>query len=120
MTNQESINKFLTEKFLGGCWHEAITDDFEYQGAIYQYLRCEHCGKDWLDITLQNLFTWEGFGILWEKAQEQEWFEDFNSTRGGRVKRVMQCSWNLVKTDLINPQTFPIILAEFLGYKEGE
>ena len=109
MTKQESINKFLTEKFLGRCWHEQEDASFWVNGEEYQYYRCKFCQKDVRDWGKDklNLFTPEGFFLLWEKVQKgKPDFKHFVIRHKG--------------LEFINPLTFPILLAEFLGWKEGE
>jgi hypothetical protein len=120
MNKQESINKFLTEKFLGRCWHEQEDASFWVNGEEYQYYRCKFCQKDVRDWGKDklNLFTPEGFFILWGKAQKEDWWAYCN---GRLIGKWAELKVNTSFIDyVINPLTFPILLAEFLGWKEGE
>jgi len=106
-TNQLSINIFLTEKFLGKCWHEIDT----------YYFLCTKCekstgGKDYITGENLNLFTPTGFFLLWEKAQKEGWWEAFIS------KHNKIHTMDHIFVDYINPLTFPTLLAEYLGWKE--
>ena len=114
MVNQEAINKFLTEKFLGKCWHEP-----DFTGSGYASSTCCDCNEE---VDNQDLFTPTGFFILWEKAQKEEWWFTFlettkyhQVTQGIRT-RVEKTDW--LGKALVNPLTFPILLAEYIGWKE--
>jgi len=125
MNNQEAINKFLTEKFLGECWHEFPEIDLDNPKPSF----CRKCGELEFGFVSedenphrlifsdsQDLFTPEGFFLLWEKAQKEEWWKEFLRLH---MPFMYQCS-NANLQPIINPLTFPILLAEFLGWKEGE
>jgi len=124
MNKQEAISKFLTEKFLGGCWHEWNAHT-RPTSTTFTCVKCKadefvYTGEDgFAREPVQDLFTWSGLGILWEKAQKEEWWDKFLRTT---MPSICQCSRDNLK--FINPQTFPILLAEFLteflGWKEGE
>lgn len=75
-------DKFLTEYF-GECWHEwdaVYYHPWEDEPVDY---RCKKCNI--LMTTsgsphngLRNFSSWTGFGWLWEKCQEQKWWEELN------------------------------------------
>lgn len=112
MTPKElTINKFLYSALNLGCWHEhvfkASPPQFETM-AEHGYVACKHC--DSLSDN-QSLFTPDGFFILWEAMQKHRSWLQFEADNGLNV-------FHVVKTKIINPQTFPILVAEFLGWKE--
>jgi len=64
-------DKFLTEA-MGECWHEWEALEIE---SAWECSTCKclwDCTKSRVDFS-----TWEGFGKLWEWAQQQEWWEGF-------------------------------------------
>jgi len=112
MVNQEAINKFLTEKFLGKCWHEP-----DFTGSGYASSTCCDCNEE---VDNQDLFTPTGFFILWEKAQKEEWWDRFIIESDWPVDSEKDNNWIDYIVAINRPITFPILLAEFLGWKEGE
>ena len=51
------------------------------EGTIYG--PCIYCGLKTYDSLWRlntNLTAWEGFGLMWERAQECEWWEEFYLT----------------------------------------
>lgn len=107
---QLSINIFLTEKFLGKCWHVFGNREMEYKN--YNVKHCTKCGVLNM-VQNSDLFTPTGFFLLWEKAQGEEWWKGFKIRYG---------CWSadadiwVLPEDRINPLTFPILLAEFIGW----
>ena len=61
-------DKFLTEA-MGECWHENI---FSPGGGYCG--KCQESHSKMRPLPNNNFSTWEGFGKLWEWAQEQEWW----------------------------------------------
>jgi hypothetical protein len=115
MNNQESINKFLTEKLLGKCWHVPYREyDWEPE---YKCSKCQSISWD----KNQDLFTPTGFFLLWEKVFEVNDEDEYvNEVAGQILRKLGNASFDKVPVRIINPLTFPILLAEFLGWKEGE
>lgn len=113
MNNQLSINIFLTEKFLGKCWHDFKGDTPTHYG------RCVKC---WLTAAYEtlperggcvDLFTPSGFFLLWEKAQKEEWWRGFKIRHGCWSEGADM--WVLPE-ERINPLVFPTLIAEYLGW----
>lgn len=92
----------------GECWHKAT-----------QYGWCDECAKDFdnpqPDFTVPDFTTWEGFGWLWERAQEKEWWEEFQ-----QIHCHYGISYDDIRVNLINPIEFRNALMEFHGIKEEE
>lgn len=125
---QLSINIFLTEKFLGKCWHDYAPTFFGPNFTESTCLKCRHktsvYTSDEYDLGVRSggydLFTPDGFFILWEKAQEQAWWSKFEA------EYILKKSYQLItgheRTTFIratvNPLTFPALLAEYLGWRE--
>ena len=84
--NNKDVNKFLTEQ-LGECWLSNMN-----------YLE-------------NDFFTWTGFGLLWEWATKQEWWNHFMNDQSGK----MVCFE--VSYHLINPTNFANAIYEFLKEK---
>ena len=106
---RESVNQFLTEKFFGKCWHDP------YPSKIFR--QCQKCLSGEKNI---DLFTPNGFFILWEKAQKEEWWDRFIIESDWPVDSEKDNNWIDYIVAINRPITFPILLAEFLGWKEGE
>ncbi|MFA7581867.1 MAG: hypothetical protein WCX99_03045 [Candidatus Paceibacterota bacterium] len=78
-------DQFIFEKLAreGECWHE-WKQIYDSGGS-----RCIHCGKHWplfpdqetqriiQRSTVPDFTTWEGFGWMWERVIEKEWFFEF-------------------------------------------
>jgi len=98
---KEKTNRYLKEKLFGECWHDGIT-------------RCRKCGAykrtslGGYTVCPHNpdFFNWPGFGKLWEKCKEQEWWKDYMNREA--------MSSDLRFDDLIDPLTFPNRVREFL------
>jgi len=109
--SQLSINIFLTEKFLGKCWHEC--DKLVFADPNYSTVySCKNCKEVW--ETNADLFTPDGFFLLWEKAQGEEWWAAFRKYAYKKNIPHFHTFWEKE----VNPLTFPTLLAEYLGWKE--
>lgn len=117
MTKQK-INRFITEKVMGECWHEI---DDRYAGDVlpnpYTLHKCKHCGVIFADmintdgyITNHDYCTdWTAFGRLWEKMRESDDYEKLN----------LGIEWpNEICVAYINPTRFAEAVARFYGWKE--
>jgi len=77
MINRER-DKFLTEA-MGECWHNkkeifSKPDPQSFNGGkIETHYRCGICKMLWKQQN--NFSTWEGFGMLWEWAIDQKWWD---------------------------------------------
>ena len=114
-STQQSINKFLTEEFLGKPECDRIGGCLKINCGPTVSCKCDN-------QFYENLFTPEGFFILWEKAQEQEWWLSkpfFHWLLYNRTDLMLD-KYKVDMNKFINPQTFPVLLAEFIGWKEGE
>lgn len=60
--------------------------------------------------------TWSGFGILWEFAIKQEWWEQFIWNEG--VNKGAE--GNLIDTIIINPNIFADKIYKFLKFVEED
>lgn len=120
----EQRNAFLTDA-IGKCWHE-----WEAKGEYVSASQCIKCGKYWpkyplYDIDIETLqkaeapafSTWAGFGVLFEWAKQQEWWEEFvsdlcilglNSVFGGAPAVMTDCF------DFLDPDRFADAIYEFL------
>lgn len=104
---KEMRNRFLTEA-MGKCWH--LIGESASGSGFYE---CR-CGKvfalnEYASCNDENDFsTWEGFGKLWEWAQEQEWWRAFALSFGN-----VHYDW-LFRQDTIHPDRFADALYEFL------
>ena len=130
-TNQLSINIFLTEKFLGKPYRQYFAkvrrgEDvfdvcrfFSTEEEVWQnYPKATGIGIQ----EAQDLFTPTGFFLLWEKAQGEEWWNEFHqnfvSDKYPDLLQDLNGESQLL-SKVINPLTFPTLLAEFLGWKEN-
>lgn len=119
LDKKEAINKFLTEKFLGKCWHEWIHKDSYWDDILserVEELECTKCKEEAKYEGYQyNLFTPTGFFLLWEKAQGEEWWDSF-------LDHIIILNEDqddtYILSVVVNPLTFPTLLAEYLGWKE--
>ena len=91
----------------GECWHDpdVILAEESYEGY---FCPCVKCGKN---TTNPDFTTWEGFGWLWERAQERAWWHEFMKKSGAVYGTAISIS-------LINPIRFRDSLMKFLGIKE--
>ena len=122
----KETNRYLTEKLFEKCWHEiGANPDGTTLG------KCSKCGElfhaihfaDWnADVFNPDFFTWNGFGKLWEKCKEQEWWKLF------LLKLIYAPSCHdylepidydgLLPESLIDPLTFPTRVREFMEGRE--
>ena len=102
----------------GECWHDpdVILAEESYEGY---FCPCVKCGKN---ATNPDFTTWEGFGWLWERVNEKEWWWKYACQQiYAKVSHA-----NLEKEDydgnipvaLIHPTKFRYSLIKFLGIKE--
>lgn len=49
----------------------------EHMDELEAYKACIHCCKRIEIASIEDLTTWRGFGMMWERAQECEWWEKF-------------------------------------------
>lgn len=96
-------DKFLTEA-MGECWHDMIYNELgDRYSKLYMCMKCTHQDNS---ITLDNDFsTWEGFGLLWEWSQKQEWKANFSYRVGFREY-------------LVNPDRFADAMYAYLKERE--
>ena len=114
---KEVTNEFLTDKFLGRCWHD-WQDLHKCKGGQEEYnvylYKCSKCGEVGEDHEYGHscfngspgLFTWDGFGLLWDKVQGKKWFPDFWTAN-------MEMAWSKPHS-IINRLTFPTILMNYI------
>ena len=93
--SREEVNKYLTEA-MGECFHVWDIVEIPYTETLHD---CRKCGVD--TYVSQDFSTWQGFGVLWEWAQEQEWWSEF-------------LSLPFKLTDFINPISFSEAVYTFL------
>lgn len=76
-------DQFLTEA-MGECWHKwdelnKCDNSYDHNVYLYECSKCKKQGEEheygYHNMNNNNFSTWEGFGILWNWAQQQEWFE---------------------------------------------
>ena len=131
MEKRERINKFLTEELLKKCWH--VTEPSQENG--FSGYKCKKCSEFWAVIhpgfhgaPFIDYYNPEGFFKLWEVASTSLWFKQFLKTiyKGylgdfdgnltvGDFYAVLRKDGDC---NLINYDTFPDLLAEYLGFKE--
>lgn len=118
MTKQESINRFITEKVFGECWHEW---KYNVQGTAFTAWPCI-CGRNHAEISNPNYCgSWEesgkAFGLLWEKMRDDYntidqlivWEAQGYRNRADTIRAFIR---------LINPARFAEAVARFYGWKE--
>ena len=89
----------------GECWH--IPDNL---------CVCSKCGLQFL-LSNPDFTTWGGFGWLWERVNEKEWwYGDFGFEERYYITRL---SLNVIRMSLIHPTKFRDSLMEFLGIEEA-
>ena len=59
------------------CWHE--TDKGRWNECeVWGWDECIYCKKQNRELPINpDLTSWAGFGLLWERAQEMEWWQKF-------------------------------------------
>ena len=111
--SMKKTDKFLTEA-MGECWHDPQTlyydgkgnesfNQFEIKGVTRQKKVCGSCKTRYYENN--NFLTWEGFGKLWEWAEEQLWFCRFLDSLQGP------------KSHYIDPEKFAKAVAKYLQEK---
>jgi hypothetical protein len=106
-----SRNEYLNEKLFKWCIPQWKIDS-EWNGVEREYFRrCMICGKSEYEHSLRNplidFSTWEGFGKLWEKCNEQDWWKELEyylDLNSGIFLNVMY----------ISPDTFSNAVFKFL------
>ena len=73
MTDQELYYKLEPE----GCWHE-----WDNNPNNNTFRMCKKCRKYQSELPVEeqenlDFATWEGFGWLWERASDQDWWDYF-------------------------------------------
>lgn len=112
---REEINQYLVEykdesglllPSLGGCWHEKgnrswfnpYTETIKYE--------CGKCVAAFKNNT--DLHNWTGFGLLWEAMRKREDWLAFSDPHYGAFSQYpYEC-------DVVNPETFPALVVEYL------
>ncbi len=71
-------DEFITEKVLGGCWHEFGEMKIEKSKTFVECKRCRWRIGFYESLEYRNLdfSTWEGFGKLWNFCRTQDKFWD--------------------------------------------
>ncbi len=113
MNNQESINKFLTEK-MGEHWHIRAWSKGESEEICA-------CGRSIDRSPNPSYFTWTGFGKLWAWVKGEKWWPKFCAETGLRTwihGEIGGDYWLYLNVDTIDPEVFATELAKFLGWKE--
>jgi len=110
MTDQELFEKLKRD---GECWHALELHNMEYrrcklcsrgfstENGIVDSLTGEHINPDFS--------TWEGFGWLWERVGEKEWFHNHFLPAYNHCGRYGDIAWWF-----INPTRFTEALKEYL------
>ena len=131
---KKETNRYLWEHpdLFNGCWHAWKNHSVWPEG--YFGIKCTHCNK-FLPVGDESslprfhphyvnpdFFTWNGFGKLWEKCKEQEWWKLF------LLKLIYAPSCHdylepidydgLLPESLIDPLTFPTRVREFMEGRE--
>lgn len=97
--NREAINKEITEKVFGECWHRRENVPFG------RCLRCDAPNTD-----NQDFFTPEGFFKLWNKIQEKEWYNKFLYSVGGLNFGTV----NAVADSFVDPEVLAPAVYDFI------
>ncbi len=112
--NKLDVNVYLTD-ILGECYHNW---KYSHGDAPFRRYKCDICNMGPLVNPGDNinLFTWIGFGILWEWAIKQKWWKEFNGSiyfaAATKVDDVDVDS--VIYWEYINPEKFAIAIYEFL------
>lgn len=82
MKTNDEINKWFCEEVFGKCWHDIIETritDGDHIPIIYDGFICIICGEEFENKFLNpNYFKdWNGFGIIWEWAIRQDWWNAY-------------------------------------------
>lgn len=108
------IDKYLTAA-MGECQFRVGGDGFSHI--------CSDCGLDVLSHFNYSFSTWQGFGLLWEWAQEQEWWSDelfFRHTGEGHITDSGCCVMAIARIPyIVEPGRFANAVYEFLKGRES-
>ena len=110
-------DKYLTEA-MGECWHIfKLIPYVGHQCINFAPIKCEKCGVKTISENENDKFidfsTWEGFGKLWEWAQQQEWWKEFSYQDSVRYKMAKYDPYNI-----INPDRFSDALYTYLKERD--
>ena len=113
----EELNKFLTE-WMGDCYHEFKNCMANQGGDGFICDICEESFKGTsvalIEIQTRNDFlTWEGFGLLWGWANEQDWWDDFWIDNGKCDDKFEM----FINETLIDPEEFAKAVVQYLEKK---
>ena len=104
MTDKELFEKICRD---GECWHE-----FEFWNAGVGNV-CGKCKKwfywnekDQAKLKMPDFTTWEGFGWLWERCIEKDWWRTFKNY-------IISGDCADVNENYINPTRFVKALKEY-------
>jgi hypothetical protein len=124
MTDEELFYKLEPD----GCWHDIISNP---DGTTLG--KCKKCGRlfhaihlsDWNpDEFNPDFTTWEGFGWLWERCIEKDWWEKFTMFIYKKDVYPIDWSWAMngyaIHQYLINPTRFRDALKEYFERGEGK
>lgn len=101
-------DKFLTEA-MGLCYHS----NWKSQMAGSFCLDCLYESNSPCNGRIV-FYTWAGFGKLWEWAQKQDWWSEFNSGRLLCYMDEPEDSKMIININLIDPDRFADALYEYL------
>ena len=109
MTDEELFNKLEPD----GCWHKDITTK--------EKCSCGECTMFFNPSDINPDFSiWEGFGWMWERGIEKDWWIDFMR------KNTQYCPGLIWHThaqkfkDIIHPTRFRDALKEYLKEEKDE
>jgi hypothetical protein len=122
------MNRFITEKVMGQCWHEPDRSGARNAGNFI----CKHCGwilwnsHQYPDYTTPADY----FALLQQKAIGSEWWNSFLEHAFVAYSRE-QRGWSIDTLDmryeyvdfikwLLAPENFARLVAKYHGYKEEE
>ena len=113
---QIEVNKIITEKVLGKCWHEWHHIGMKAQPLNYLmgYTNvCSKCNKQATKRVNPDFSKWADYGPLLEKIQGEEWWEDiaYYTHRGTGYG---EGDYERFNEDLLNPARGSLALAEFV------
>ena len=72
---KQNRDRNLTEKVMGGCWHEwreEPSSRFQSESNL-----CKKCGGSRFAVNYIDFSTWLGFGQLWEQLRQRKYWRDF-------------------------------------------
>ena len=115
---QEQVNRIITEKVLGECWHE-----YQQATANGELWVCSKCGRstgysgrltDFPDYS-----QWVHYGPLLEKIQSERYWEviSYYTHRGSGYG---EGDYEKFNEDLLNPTRGSLAIAEFVKDREGK